>query len=533
MYLDIYGLQEPPFAAVADARYALLTPAHTALLARLEQEVGAGSGGIMLVTADNGYGKTLLSQLLVERLEGPSVRVARILNPGSTALELMQTVCDALRVPLEPEQRHQLKALFDALAAFLMDSYAQGSRVLLVVDEAQNLSDEALEQLRLLTNLETPAHKLIHILLLASPMLAERLQGDALQPLAQRIAFREQVEPLSCAELEAYVRYRLEVAGGARMPFTRLAIRAMHRYSQGVPRLVNRIADRALKLGAAAQAETIGERLIERAARECLDGYVYYWFRRYRRIALIALLLLTMAALGWWQLARRERAVVPPAQVRQAEEVKSTQRADRLVAALPDERTSTLMAWSELLARWQVGASDVSVADASRCTAMLFPGYACVGGTGTLDQLKRFDRPIILRLITPAGSRDVLLLGVGDKDVRLDIGTEDVDVPRAVLQQLWQGRFVAAFRLPTWMPTRVRRGDTGHAVAWIEEHLRHLDSDEESAYQPAIFGAALEQRVRRLQQAFGIPADGVVGPETLFALASMEDDGPHLARNVH
>jgi general secretion pathway protein A len=532
MYLKTYGLREPPFAPAPDPRLAIPTKAGEALLARLEHEIRAGSGGIMLVSGDIGYGKTLLSQQLVERLQDAPVRVARIFNPGTSAVELMQAVCHALRVPLEGWQRDNRKALFDALSAFLMDLYAQGSRALLLVDEAQNLSDEALEELRLLTNLETPAHKLIHILLLASPSLYTRLQTSALQPLAQRITLRGELPPLDASELEHYLRHRLEVAGAPNFPFTRLGVRALHRYSGGVPRLVNRIADRALKLGAAADLDTIGERSVQRAARECLQGHVRYWLYRYRRAAIGVIVLALALAAAAWVLHRRSVAPSPQPATQAPAEAAVAARVDRLIAELPARRTGQLLAWSELLARWQIGASDVSVADAARCTATLFPGFACVGGTGTLDQLKRFDRPMVLRLETAAGVRDVLLLGVGEHDVRLDLGPRDVDVPRAVLEKIWRGRFFAPYRVPAWMPTRIRRGDTGREVAWVEAHLRRLDQDTGGSYGPAVFNAALEARVRRLQRAFGIPDDGVIGPETLFALASLEDDGPHLARNV-
>lgn len=527
MYFDSFGLREAPFAAAPDPRFAYLPPAMHASLDHLKQEVMAGSGGVLLLSGAYGSGKTLLSQVLLECLQERSVRVARVLNPGLSAVELLQTVCDALRVPVEPVQRERSKSLMDALSAFLMDIYAQGQRVLLVVDEAQNLSDQALEQLRLLTNLETPAHKLIHILLLADATFEARLRDHALASLAQRIAVHERLEPLSAAESDAYVRHRLEVAGSTKSPFSRLAMRALYRYSGGVPRLLNRMADRALHRAATEGQDVVSERLMQQVARECLQGRVRYTLRRYRWwTAVWVVVCAALVALWLWP---RPRPVITPVA---DPDLAAIGAAKQLEAALPPAPMAKLLAWSELLARWQVGSDDVSVAAAARCSAVIFPGFDCVGGTGSLDQLKRFDRPMILELQLAGGPRDVLLLGVGATQVHLDIGPRDLSVSRKTLELLWHGQFYAPFRLPPWMPSSFKRGDAGKAVAWVNERLEQFDHDADGVYRPALFEARLEARIRKLQQAFGIPADGIVGPETLFALASLVADGPHLARNV-
>lgn len=529
MRLEIYGLHEPPFASAPDVRFAFLCAPVREAIEQLQHEVVQGSGGILLLTGENGSGKTLLMQCLLQRLPERDVRVARVLHSRLTPIELLQTVCETLRVPLDPALHDSGKAMIDALSAFLVDIYAQGQRVLLVVDEAQNLSDEALEQLRLLTNLETPAHKLIHVLLLGTPALRERLQGEPLKALAQRIAANQVLAPLSADQAEAYIRHRLQVAGAERAPFTRLAMRGMFRYSHGLPRVLNTLGERALSMGAAAGEATIGESTVQRAARESLHENVGYWLRRYRwwwGAALVVLLLAVIYAVsGGRGTPTRVAALIDPQRAVHAE-------ATRLVQALPESNTAKLLAWSELLARWQVGSDEASVADASHCNAVIFPGFDCVGGTGTLDQLKRFDRPLVLELELPDGPREVLLLGVGEREVRLDIGPRDMEISRQALQSLWHGHFYASFRLPASLPVSLRRGDTGEAVAWLEERLSRLDDDTAGTYRPAIFDERMEQRVRKLQRGFGIPADGIVGPETLFALSSMDDSGPHLARNV-
>lgn len=531
MYLQSYGLKEPPFARAPDERFAWLDRRLQAILNRLEREILMGSGGIMLLTGEYGSGKTLMARLLLSRLAEADVRVARIRYTGVSADELLETVCHALRVPLEPVEHARGQSMIDALGAFLMDTYAQGQRVLLVIDEAQELSDAALEQLRQLTNLQTPGHKLIHVLLLAAPTLESRLQSPALRALEQRIGLREELTRMDSADIEAYVRHRMAVAGAAAQPFSRLGLRSLHAYAGGIPRLINALAERSLQLAAEQEAELIGERHVQQAARDVLPGHLRYWVRRYRwwlRGAFVVLAVL--AGLAWWLAPGPERNHVA---------VRTTPgviRAERegvdLIAALPDAERARTAAWGEMLARWQVVSSDVSVAGAMQCNAVIFPGFDCVAGTGTLNQLKRFDRPLILVLVGTRGTRQVLLTGVGENDVRLYIHGRPLRVSRAALQTVWRGRFMAPFRLPAWMPSRIRLGATGQPVGWIRAQLRQLDGDTRGEYRPLIYDAAMQLRVRRLQQAYGIPVDGVIGPETLFALGSLDDQGPHLARGV-
>ncbi|HEX7338771.1 MAG TPA: AAA family ATPase [Rhodanobacteraceae bacterium] len=526
-----FGLQQWPFALAPDTRFAYLAGAAGSLLAELEREVTQGGGGVTLLTGDSGSGKTLLAQCLLERLVERDVRVARVLHSRVTPLELLQSVCARLRVPLDGHvDRDSGRDLVNALSAFLMDIYAQGQRVLLVVDEAQNLPDESLEQLRLLTNLETPVHQLMQVLLLATPRLGTRLRAPVLQPLAQRITARHELAHLDADESEAYVRHRLQVAGATQVPFSRLALRDLQRASHGVPRLINLVAERAMALAAERKQPQVGERLVQQAAREALPGHVDYWWRHFRGWALAgAIVAVAVAALLWW--GQRPAPVPSKPTVPVVAGPSASEQARQVVQALPMAADARLQAWSTLLARWQVDSDDVRVEAAAACPEVIFAGFDCVGGTGTLDQLARFDRPLVLVLDTPHGARQVLLLGVGERDARLDIGARDVTLSRAALAQLWHGRFYAPFRLPATLPTLLKRGDQGAAVAWLRRQLSRLDGDAGDA-GPAIFDAAMLARVKRLQRVFGIPDDGVVGPETLFALMSLEPHGPHLARNV-
>ncbi len=525
-----FGLDASPFAAAPDPRFAWLAADAGAVLERLQSDVIEGGGGIALLVGGNGSGKTLLAQCLLERLIDHDVRVARVLHSRVTPNELLQSVCDRLRVPMDGVDRDSGRDMVNALSTFLMDIYAQGQRVLLVVDEAQNLPDESLEQLRLLTNLQTPAHQLMHILLLATPPLRDRLRGAPLRPLAQRITARHELSNMRAEECEAYVRHRLRVAGADQSPFSRLALRDMYRASHGIPRLVNLIGERALALAAARGQPVVGERIVQQAARETLPGHVGYWLQRYRWWWLAAAVVVALlAGFLWW--GRHGAGVSgPPVKSLAAAGVPASQQARQLERSLASPREARLQAWSELLARWQVGSDKVSVEEASRCRAEIFAGFDCVGGTGTLDQLERFNRPLVLVLETSRGKHQVLLLGVGDTRVRLMVDSRPVEVSREALTKLWKGHFYAPFRLPAELPPVLRQGDEGPGVAWLAAHLPPTPGDH--AAPATVFDAAMTARVRGLQRRFGIPDDGIVGPETLFALTSLDAAGPHLARDV-
>ncbi|HEY0505865.1 MAG TPA: AAA family ATPase [Lysobacter sp.] len=298
MYLEHYGLSEPPFSITPDPRFVFLSERHRDALAHLLFAIGqGGSGGFVQLTGEVGTGKTTLCRLLLEQVP-PNTQVALVLNPRLTPVELLETICEELHVGLDG-RRGSTKALVDALNARLLDAYAQGMRVVLVIDEAQNLSVEALEQVRLLTNLETPTQKLLQIVLLAQPELRDMLARQDLRQLAQRITARYHLMPLDEAETGEYLRHRYRIAGGQRFPFDAAAVKRLHLHSGGVPRLVNAIAERSLLAGYAHDVAMLDARWVDRAAAEVLPSAPP---RRRWAIALpaVAVALVAVGAAGWW-----------------------------------------------------------------------------------------------------------------------------------------------------------------------------------------------------------------------------------------
>lgn len=296
MFLEHFQLREPPFSISPDPRFVFLSERHRDALAHLLYGVGQGSsGGFVQLTGEVGTGKTTLCRLLLEQLP-ENTRVALILNPMLSPIELLEAIGKELHIPLRGKQGHQ-KRLIDALNIYLLQAYAEGLRVVLIIDEAQNLSAEALEQIRLLTNLETNTQKLLQIILLGQPELRDLLARRDLRQLSQRITARFHLTPLNKTEAQHYLRHRYAVAGGPQFPFSDDAIQALFRYSNGIPRLLNIIADRSLLAAYVLDNKVVDAGMVSLAAKEILPARRFF---KPGRIALwfLAMLLLTSLAFG-------------------------------------------------------------------------------------------------------------------------------------------------------------------------------------------------------------------------------------------
>lgn len=535
MYLPFYGLNAAPFAITPDPRFVFLSERHRDALAHLLYGIGqGGSGGFVQLTGEVGTGKTTLCRLLLEQLP-ENARVALILNPRLSPVELLEAIGEELHLDLDGA-RGSLKALVDRLNRFLLSAYAQGLRVVLIIDEAQNLSFEALEQVRLLTNLETATQKLLQIILLGQPELRDMLAREDLRQLAQRITARFHLTPLSESETEAYLRHRLAVAGCARFPFTRLAVRRIHHHAQGVPRLINVIADRALMAGYVQEELQIGECSVDRAAREALVSPI-------RKVTpwLVALGILAIAALtGWWWQngsVAPEAATTPLASpgTGKAEATPANNKPELLdTAGLHDLAAAngreSRLAWRRLLALWKLSSDQVNVPTAQRCTPQLASGIYCLRSSGSLGKLAKLDRPVLLHLTLPEGDAWAVLLGIGESQVRLWIGGERVYARRNALEDLWLGEFQVLWVGDPALSGVLRRGDVGPGVDALAQYLREQGMLRGADSGPWLFDDAMHTAVQRLQMAHGLIPDGIAGPETLLAAQSRVRTGPHLRR---
>ncbi len=536
MYLGYYGLHEAPFSITPDPRFVHLSERHRDALAHLLFGVDkGGSGGFVQLTGEVGTGKTTLSRLLLEQLP-EDTRIALVLNPRQDALELLETICEELHIDIEG-RRGSSKALIDALNVYLLDAYAQGLRVVVLIDEAQNLPPDALEQVRLLTNLETHTQKLLQILLLGQPELRDMLARPDLRQLAQRITARYHLTPLDARGTEAYLRHRWRVAGGTRFPFAAKAVQHLHRRAGGVPRLINVIAERALLAGYARDAAAIDARLVEAAANEVLQPTakrVWWPWPWLAAAGAVAVAVVTATQF------RDTPAPAPGAtQVMAAPSASATTRLPgpaaapvvgldatgltRLVTAPGD---TLLPAWQAMLALWQLPANSITVDPTGPCTAATsHPDVFCVQGTASLATLLALDRPVLLRLDDAGADAWALLLGADARRARIRIGKRTLDIDRVQLLARWNGRYASLWRGPALLASTPRLDSSGPAVDWVREQV--LPGSKAAAGKP--YDDTLRAAVNTLQQARGLPADGIAGPLTLMSMAS-ELPGPRLLR---
>lgn len=294
MYLDHFGLNAPPFSIAPDPRFLFLSQRHQEALAHLLYGIG-GDGGFVLLTGEVGSGKTTICRCLLEQIPD-HCDVAYIFNPRLTVEELLATVCSEIGIDY-PAGNTSIKVFIDHINAHLLRAHAGGRHTVLIIDEAQNLSAEVLEQMRLLTNLETSEKKLLQIILIGQPELGDMLARHELRQLNQRVIARYHLDPLSKNEIAAYVRHRLEVSGGKGQLIPDALMRRLYHLSGGVPRLINVLCDRAL-LGAYAQGkERVDRATLDQAAREVLhQPPPSRWAPR--QLALAAAVALMALALG-------------------------------------------------------------------------------------------------------------------------------------------------------------------------------------------------------------------------------------------
>lgn len=509
MYEQFYGFRERPFSITPDPRFVFLSHRHQDALAHLLYGIGrGGSGGFVQLTGEVGTGKTTLCRLLLERLP-EHTHVALILNPLLSPVELMRAVCRELGVAVDDEEA-SLDRLGQRLNERLLAIHASGERAVLIIDEAQAMSRDALEQVRLLTNLETATDKLLQVILLGQPELRETLAQPSLRQLAQRITARYHLAPLSRAETAEYVRHRVRVAGAPRCPFTPAALRTLHHVSGGVPRLINIVADRALMAGFVRESERVTPHLVRLAASEVIDGEAESGGRRWLRYltAVTVLALLAVGAGMLWGLFSLNPEPVPgePQPVWEA-----------LLEEVSDDES-----WRELAAVWsQTSAVDVRLA----CDQGYRNGLACQRLRGSWALLRHLDRPVILRLVSPQ-AKHVLALRIGREQAVLRTVGQEISVPLAQLDERWHGDFFVVWEDDgqAWS-----LGDESDAIRQLQQYASR---DPVAPWEGPIDGrytAGFRDWVLDFQRRQGLRPDGIAGPVTrLFLQLTTAPGAPDL-----
>jgi general secretion pathway protein A len=528
MYLTFFGLNEKPFAITPDPRYLYLSERHAEALAHLLYGINE-AGGFVQLTGEVGTGKTTIVRSLLAQTP-KNAEIALILNPRMTAPEFLLTICEELGIGVQNSAPGSLKDLVDILSYYLLHAHAAGKRIVLVVDEAQNLSPDVLEQVRLLTNLETNTQKLLQIILIGQPELRELLGRNELRQLAQRITGRYHLNPLSREETNAYVRHRLRVAGATTDILAPAALNEVFRLSQGVPRVINVICDRALLGAYSLDRHRVTTTLVRNAAAEVFGRrFTPHWLPWALTAGIAALLIVATVALwslqpwstssGAARLAPGDAAVAAAAAAPARAVTRPAPPAPRLGELLTQyaAETDTDSAFARLLGLWgakyQASATDP-------CSQATQQGLECVTERGSFGQLRLYNRPAILLLSDSAGtSHQVVLTALDDEQARIELGgTRSVGIGE--LSHFWLGDFVMLWR-PASSPVKaLSAGMRGAEVRWLRQNLQRLQGLAVDAPVSDVFDAELTGWVRDFQRRHQLAVDGIAGVRTQIALAS-------------
>ncbi|MGH8590010.1 MAG: AAA family ATPase [Gammaproteobacteria bacterium] len=552
MYLAHFGLREAPFSLTPDPRFLYLGERHREGLAHLRYGLEDG-GGFVQLTGEIGTGKTTLCRALLAELPG-HLDVAFLLNPRVSEVDLLASLCDELRIPYSESDARQ-KPLVDALYRHLLEAHAGGRTTVLLIDEAQNLSPPVLEQVRLLTNLETTKKKLLQIILIGQPELCEVLARSELRQLAQRITARYNLVPFSRRETFDYIAHRIEVAGGSPGIFSPKARAEVYRQSKGVPRLINVFCDRAL-LGAYVQeqasvtiatarraigevrgipAPRIGRLVFAVAAGLCVTAAVSLWLYGNPPGAL-GLFDAGGAQSDIAPLPHRNKGAEPapappplalapavPAPAPPGSSTPATPEvpapqgfAETIGRSAPDENRT--QAFAALLSSFGLQAPETA---GDPCEILARDGWRCQWESGDWERLQRLGRPVMIEVRSLSGElRFGTLSRMNDGAATLSLGRERYPMARAALEPMWTRGYLVLWRPPRLTGHLLRLGAQGTDVLWLREQFRALDGTPVVSADARVYDDALSTRVRAFQTSRSLKVDGTVGPETLVHLDS-------------
>ncbi len=566
MYNQHFGIEESPFSIAPDPRYLYMSDGHREAFAHLLYGI-QGNSGFVLLTGEVGTGKTTVCRCLLEQLP-ENTNIALILNPKVTALELLASICDELRISYDTNNT-SIKVFVDLISDYLLDAHARGKKTVLIIDEAQNLDPPVLEQIRLLTNLETNKCKLLQIIMLGQPELLDKLARPDLRQLAQRITARYHLGPLARKDVDLYIAHRLSVAGLDKKLFSPPCINQLYKLTGGIPRLINIICDRAL-LGTYVQGEgCVAPSILDRAAREVLgeikpyqQGRNVYKPSRWmlNTLAMLVICGVALAAATYYaQDSKKTAPVVDAIQPDSADAIKSPSRTLPthtlpVIAAASQNQpapevidaffttalewpagqpiaSSLFLGYRNLFQAWGLSYPPDSNSDACRNAEQ--SGLLCLNLNSNIDELIETDRPALLTLYNNKnGPFYGTVININKGKATILLGTETRVIPLHDLKRHWYGRYTILWRPPPDYNRPLQMGHTGPAVTWLAGKLAQVNNNDFSIDDDSIFNESLRLRVRDFQKEETLVPDGVAGPRTLIRLNTLAGlDVPTLISN--
>ena len=543
MYLDHYGLLEPPFSIAPDPRYLYMSERHREALAHLLYGLES-DGAFILLTGDVGTGKTTVSRCLLEQVP-ENTNLALVLNPKLSSIELLQVICDELRIDYG-EADLNAKSLVDYINRFLLGAHAQGKKTVVLIEEAQNLDLDVLEQLRLLTNLETNERKLLQVILLGQPEFLEVLDRPELSQLAQRITARFHLTPLALPEVEEYIGHRLAIAGCRRPLFASGVIKKLYKYSGGVPRLINVLCDRAL-LGCYVQNRyLIDHKTLSNSAREVLGENKAAQIQSRKisgpvpiKIALALTLIMAIATAAYFSgfklvyEAGSDSGNEFLTGQSTSEEANDAQLNNNAVTQLVSEdedntETQNFIVWPEdnvrlrsnlqafqaLFISWQIQYNKTN--DGTPCYFAQTQGLSCLHDQLDIEGLRKLNRPAVLKLYNDfEQAQYITLLSINKDMANIVISGQKQAVQIKQLAFYWKGEFSMLWRVPPGYEEFILPGFEGESVVWLSQVMSEIDETTEIK-TTSYYDAGLVEKVKQFQLNQGLVNDGVVGVKTLI-----------------
>jgi general secretion pathway protein A len=531
-----------------------MSPRHQEGLAHLLYGINFG-GGFVALTGEVGTGKTTLCHCLLQAIP-EDVDIALILNPKLNAVELLATICDELGIIYNKNQ-HSLKSLIDLLNQHLLTGHANGRRTVLLIDEAQNLSMEVLEQIRLLTNLETNKTKLLQIILVGQPELKESLKRQDLRQLNQRITARYHLLPLSLNETRAYIQHRLTVCNGHPDIFKDSAIRKIYKLSSGIPRMINILCDRSLLGAYSSNAHVVTPAIVSAAAEETLA--LADKKSPYLAVSLAVLFLGGIAAGSYfqtyWPKTRKQALINVPAvnvpAVSAAIQIKPEiisqllqpiQKEPLLIetfSAAPAVKPKTFHDWinnpdyslnaalTSMLKLWGKPVPETNQAD---CRYVEATGLRCMFGKANWKDMLAINHPAILEFSLASGKKSyALFVGLGQNQSMIRFKDSET-FPVADVLKDWDGYYLIVEPPPVPDAKMIYPRQTSDDVLWLRFLFNTIDRKTEAVQQPRFYDDKLAARVIDFQRQHQLPEDGKVGDKTMPHLKNIASalNLPHL-----
>lgn len=567
MYTQYFGLTEKPFSIVPNPRFLYMSEQHREALAHLHYGIQEGEGFI-LITGEVGAGKTTLCKCLLERIP-KKTNVAYILNSKVNVTELLASICDELGINYEKEagQKH----LTDKIYHYLLQAHAANKNTVLIIDEAQNLHTDVLEQIRLLTNLETNEKKLLQIILLGQPELREILQRTDLRQLAQRVTARYHLGPLSKEEVPLYVNHRITVAGGHPPLFNDAASRKLYVLTQGIPRLINLLCDRALLAAYSENKRLVDKKTLLKAAKETI-GHIaidnpaknpgrtahsidsQFQHSPSKRRSAMAFPVLMLTAIGLGILIVSGTSALPlvkldfkrffteqsnelvtdhhPGNINSITALNNKTKAENSLAptiiysaAKPEKllhpesystQQTKMASYRALLSAWDI--DEPNFTDKGLCLTAQENGLRCFNSKGNMGSLRRLNRPAALRLFTDSGDEYyILLAAISAAFATVEIAGLSKQIAITELEQQWSGDFLLLWKAPESFSTNLENPSAAHQQ-WLRAALSKVNLLNQPELKNFTYIAPLKEQIKDFQKSQGLNPDGIAGEHTLILL---------------